>query len=584
MYPTQKPDFTWNGGCSDDPIQFLDLSVSDFGDITNWQWFFGGTNWGSTQQNPVIEINDRSTIDINLNITTDLGCRLSTTKTVDLNVVPNTLMEHSKLCLNTQPIVFKDLSTISSGLINSWQWIVYDESLTEIFRSQTQQMEYTFEAGTYFVNLEVTGNNGCSNAIQKHLVLFESLKIDALADVEICENNSFEINLTANEPVDSFRWTPYNELITNYVDQNIPIISPQNSEEYIITAYDLNGCSATDTFDVVVYSAPKLNIGNDTLICYRQQIFLQPEAEMVYDGDITYQWENSIFLDDINQFNQRISPDTSSIFYLTVSESTHNCSVTDSIFVKVDKPIIPTTSNDTIVCPGSTINLSASGGDFYSWYNNEQLLSENAEVEFTVSQNTEYTVNIANTCFNSESAVKVNIFDIPIISAGEDVEIDVGKSTTLNATFDEFTATNFFWTSNKDYLPTYTEKSISITPYENSWYTLTVVTPDNCLVSDTVNVYVKNIADILLPNAFSPNDDGVNDIIVPILKGIKRINTFAIYNRYGDKVFQTAGNEIPWNGKYNNQPLAMGVYVYFVNGTTFFDESFSKKGNITLIR
>jgi len=180
--------------------------------------------------------------------------------------------------------------------------------------------------------------------------------------------------------------------------------------------------------------------------------------------------------------------------------------------------------------------------------------------------------------------IAVDVYDLPIIDAGEDIEIEVGKSHTLDPTFNELETSNFYWTSNKDYLPIDDEKSIDITPYENSWYVINVLTNDNCLITDTINITVKNEPDILLPNAFSPNGDGVNDVIVPILKGVKRLNTFAVYNRYGKKVFQTNSREIPWNGTYKNEPLTMGVYVYFAYGTTFFDEPFSKKGNITLIK
>lgn len=584
MYPTQQPDFTWTGGCTDEPVQFIDLSVTDFGEIINWQWFFGGSNWGASQQNPIIEIDNRAAMEVKLNVTTDLGCQLSTTKTVDLNIIPLPEMQHSKLCLNTQPVKFTDASTISSGNITGWKWIVYDEKLNELYGTNTELMQYTFEAGTYFVNLEVTANNGCSNAVQMPIVIYESLEIDAGKDIEICENDAFEINLKANSTIDYFEWTPFDETNTHNNGLENSEIFPPKSDEYVVTAFDLNGCQATDTFEVTVYKAPLLNIGNDTLICFRKQIYLQPQVESVYNGNITYQWENNPLIEDVEQFNQFLSPDTTDIFILTIIEGTYGCFASDSIFVKVDKPFVAEVMNDTIVCPGSVLNLSATGGDTYSWFNNNQLLSENATFEITANSNSTYNVDIANTCFNDEATVNIEVYDLPIIDAGNDIEIEVGKTYTLNPTFEELNVVNFFWTSDKDYLPIYDEKSITFTPYENSWYALNVISIDNCLVSDSVNIFVKNIPDVLLPNAFSPNGDGVNDVVVPVLKGIQQLNTFTVYNRYGKKVFQTNNSEVPWDGIYNNQPLAMGVYVYFVNGVTFFNKPFSKKGNITLVK
>jgi len=584
MYPTEKPDFSWTGGCNDEPVQFIDLSVTDFGNITNWQWLFGGNNWGATQQNPIINVDNRSTIDVELNITTDLGCKLSTTKTLDLDIVPTPILEHSKLCLNTQPIQFTDLSTISSGSIVDWKWIVYDENLNELYNTNTKQMQYIFDVGTYFVNLEIISNNGCSNSIQQPITLFENFEIDAGIDIEICENKSFEINLKATSTVDYFEWLPFSEVRTSYNEKNNPVIEPKKSDTYFISAYDLNGCIATDTFELTLHKAPQVNIGNDTLICYRQQVFLQPNVEDVYNSNLTYQWTYNTFLSNLDQFNQYVSPDTSSTFYLTVTESAHNCSTIDSVFIKVDNQVNINIINDTIVCPGSTVNLFASGGDTYSWYNNQQLLANDAEFEITVTKNTAYNVNVANSCFNAESIVNIDVFDLPFIDAGNDMEIEVGKSYNLNPVFDEQSIVNFFWSSDKDYLSEYTEKYIAITPYEDSWYAINAVTNNNCLASDTINILVKNMPDVYLPNAFSPNGDNINDVIVPVLKGIKKLNTFSIYNRYGEKIFQTNSSEVSWDGTYDNKPLAMGVYVYFINGLTYFNEPFSKKGNITLIK
>jgi len=585
MYPTQKPDFTWAGGCADEPVQFTDISQTDFGTITNWQWFFG-SNSSSTLQNPIVELDNTSDIDVKLRVTTDLGCVQIITKTIDLDIVPIPQMEHSKLCLSNQPIEFRSISTISSGTITAWKWMVYDEYPNEIYNTVTKDLLYTFEdAGTYIVKLEVTGNNGCSNSIDTSITLFEQLEIDAGQDIFICENTSFEINLNTGSDIDYFEWSPFNEAITTYNGREEPVIQPQNSETYSVTAYDFNGCSATDTFEVSLYKVPELSIGNDTLICDNSTVFLQPKIQTAYNGELSYYWHNNLFINDANQFNQFVTLDTSSTFYFTVTESTHNCTITDSIFIKVDKPVIPYVVNDTIVCPGSVVKLAASGGDTYNWYNNsQQLVAQTAETEIIANENNQYSVTIANSCYSTEAKVTIEVFDLPPIEAGDNVEIDIGESLLLNPVFDDYDITNFYWTSDKDYLTTDSEKSVTITPFEDSWYVLNAITNNNCLITDTVNVVVKVEPNILIPNAFSPNGDGLNDVIVPILKGVKHINTFAVYNRYGERVFQTNNSEVSWNGIYKNEPLTMGVYVYFVQGITFFDQPFSKKGNITLVK
>jgi len=419
MYPTNEPDFIWTGGCTDEPVQFfIDTSKTDFSTIINWQWVFSDIDTIFNQEGPVLNFYDRTSFDVELTVTTHLGCIISTTKAIDLDIIPVAKFEHSKLCSNQQPVQFTDVSTIGSGIITTRKWIVYDEHSNELYTANTKLMQYTFEPGNYSVNLEVTGNNGCNNTIDMPITVLDKLEIDAGAELDICENTTFEIN---------------NEMHTSYNELNVPVIQPPQSDAYVITAFDLNGCSATDTLNVNLYKAPQLNIGTDTVICFKDQVFLQPKVESFYNGNLNYQWQNNPFLDDLTQFNQYISPDSSSLFHLKVTESTYGCSTSDSIFVQVDRPVIPNVSNDTIVCPGSTIKLFASGGDTYGWYNNQQIMGENPELEVQVNNNSEYTINISNSCFFAENIVIAEVYDMPTIDAGEDIEIEVGKSYTLEA-------------------------------------------------------------------------------------------------------------------------------------------------------
>jgi gliding motility-associated-like protein len=86
-----------------------------------------------------------------------------------------------------------------------------------------------------------------------------------------------------------------------------------------------------------------------------------------------------------------------------------------------------------------------------------------------------------------------------------------------------------------------------------------------------------------IPNAFSPNNDGHNDVLY--LKGhCLQIFTFMIFNRWGEKVFETTDQKIGWDGFYKGSELNTGIYVYRVEGRNYDGKGYSAKGNITLIR
>jgi len=104
---------------------------------------------------------------------------------------------------------------------------------------------------------------------------------------------------------------------------------------------------------------------------------------------------------------------------------------------------------------------------------------------------------------------------------------------------------------------------------------------DFCNNTDTI--ITENCGDVFVPNAFSPNNDGVNDTLLVRGKCIKTLQ-FAIYNRWGEKVFETTDQNIGWDGKYKNKLMDTGIFDYFLNVTLTSGDIINKKGNISLFR
>jgi gliding motility-associated-like protein len=125
------------------------------------------------------------------------------------------------------------------------------------------------------------------------------------------------------------------------------------------------------------------------------------------------------------------------------------------------------------------------------------------------------------------------------------------------------------------------------TPTETTTYTLTVTNEEGCKAVRQITIYVISPdcrePNIFVPNAFTPNGDGNNDVLY-VRSNIIESMEFAIYNRWGQKVFETTEQSIGWDGTYKGQELPNDVFGYYLKAKCFNGEEFFKKGNISLMR
>lgn len=192
-----------------------------------------------------------------------------------------------------------------------------------------------------------------------------------------------------------------------------------------------------------------------------------------------------------------------------------------------------------------------------------------------------------STGFTSKTAY-IKVVDIPnvtIIPPGElksDTVINFGQSVKLTGSG----AVSYSWS------PQYNISSISgpttlVQPNQTTQYILTGYNNKNCFSSDTINVIVVEDRDcdkgMFIPNAFSPNGDGHNDKLY--VRGVcLQSLTFMVFDRWGEKVFETNDQNVGWDGTFKGEPMNSGVFVYRLEGRTYNGKAYSLKGNITLIR
>ncbi|MDB4710318.1 gliding motility-associated C-terminal domain-containing protein [Flavobacteriales bacterium] len=182
-----------------------------------------------------------------------------------------------------------------------------------------------------------------------------------------------------------------------------------------------------------------------------------------------------------------------------------------------------------------------------------------------------YNVSLI-TYFGSSSDTTINsiiINPLPTIDLGNDTTLCQGESLTLDAT--TLNAT-YLWQDNS------TNSTLNISQQGTYW---TEVTVNNCSATDTVLIIEEDCEIILeIPNVFTPNNDGINDLFVPIIsKGIVSINTI-IYNRWGNKIYETNNLLIEWNGQDVND----GTYFWVVYYTDINAVENNLKGHLTILK
>lgn len=217
----------------------------------------------------------------------------------------------------------------------------------------------------------------------------------------------------------------------------------------------------------------------------------------------------------------------------------------------------------------------------YRWYSQPDAnmpLDENNEGRLVIeaSQDTVIYVRSSNGyCESEPAAISIRVNPLPQIEAGPDTTILRGQRITLEAETGNYA---FHWEPHES-LDDPNASQPTVTPEFTHIYVLTATTDNGCEVSDTVTVYV--IDDFPVPNAFSPNDDGRNDLWeIPNIENYPNCRV-VVFNRWGNQVFSSDGYTEPWDGTNRGKPLANGTYYYIIQ---LNNEREAVKGSVLIIR
>jgi len=313
-------------------------------------------------------------------------------------------------------------------------------------------------------------------------------------------------------------------------------------------------------------------------------------ATLQATGASTYIWTPTAGLSCTNCANPLATP-TSPIEYIVTGSSIHGCSSRDSIKIDLKFPFTMTASNKDSMCVGSSLRIAANGAYSYTWSPSTGLDNPNtASPLATPSTTTTYQVigKDDKNCFSDTAYVPVIVFENPTVEAGNDRTLNVGQSIDLipQISTDVIDAR---WSPTgsifRDIFP-----GVTVRPNITTTYTVVVTNRGGCTASDQLTVNVLcNGANMFIPNTFSPNGDGMNDLFYPRGSGIFTIKRIKIYSRWGEVIFEKNNfnaNDVSkaWDGTFKGKNLSSDVFVYVVEVVCDDNTMLTFKGNVALIK
>lgn len=510
------------------------------------------------------------------------GCMGGDSIYVDVSIIDVYLGTDTTICIG-DTIVFDPGGGFASYL---WQ-----------NGSQNQQLT-AWETGIYWVQV---GNGDCSDIDSIYLYVDDpAVGLFIGNDTTICAND--EITLSPGGVYNSYLWS------TGDTTANITVGLPGT-----YTLDVISGCgTASDQITISNWPYPDPALGEDINLCYNESVILQPTL-----GFLSYIWQDnstlpnfmvtqsglyyvnvtdfhgcqggdSVYVDiasivelgedslnlctgstiTLNAGNDfdfytwstgeygipSINITTGGMYSVSVNY-TFGCTSEDSVYITEYPVPVAAITGDNSFCTGESVVLTAPSGDFvYAWFLDDNQISTQPNIE--IYQGGNYMVTMENLCGEDTEAIDVQENSLPNVYLGESITLFPGESITLEVAggYETYVWNNIPGTSN-----TYTISYEDI--ITDTTIMVEVTDANSCKSSDEVLI---EIYDVIVHKVITPNGDGENDMFKPDMDGWSGINdhTMVVFNRWGEKVWESNNFPDGWDGKQNGKFVSDGTYFW----------------------
>ncbi len=425
--------------CEGESITF-DAAGSTYEDTLLWSFPGGTPSIVPSAPTATIAYNTPGTYNAILYVVGG-GCSLFDSTFVAITVKPNPTISIS----GTSPICKGASTTLTASGGSTYLW---NNGLgTGAVKTVTPD-----STTTYIVT--GTAANGCDNIAQYQVIVNPLPNVDAGTDLTVCTGNSATLTATG---ANTYSWN--NGLGTGATKT----VSPSSTTQYIVTGTDGNGCVNKDTVIVNVNASLVVSAGSNVTICAGQS------TTLTATGASTYTWDNSLG----NGAVKTVSPTVTTTYNVTGTSG--GCSSSASVTVTVNPTPTVNAGADVTICSGQSTTIAATGASSFTWDNG---LGAGASHSVSPTSQTTYTVTGTTAGCSATDQITVNVDPVPVVSAGSNVAICAGQSTTLTA----IGASSYSWDNGLG-----TGASHTVSPSNTTTYT---VTGSNGACSSTSQVTV----------------------------------------------------------------------------------------------
>ena len=518
----------------------------------------------------------------------DSICPVSDSAEVTITVLPDvTIVGLDSVLICDQSST--TLTANSSGTANSFTWSDVPD-FSNVLNPTGDSSLVVSLGGTYYVAL----SNGFCTLEDS---VFVNFRPEPVADFDL-DNTSgcapLNVNFTNNSLLDSdFMWDFGNDILDSLNFNPTLSFDTEGTYEVILFVYD-DICDVydADTAQVTVTSEPTIDLVDLVELCVASPTTLDP----LIDAANEFIWSsNNSFSDTLNiDLTQAlIIIEEPNEGYYFIQANNELCSIIDSVLFVFIEPELSLSAEDSI-CAGDIIDLSVTNMNpvislDYDWQPIEVLInpSNTTTVQGAplFSQYIYITATSPEGCI-VEDSIFINVSDIDsafVIASASDYTVAAGSTVTLFGSPSGLTS--YQWTPEEG-LSAPSNQQTDAVINEDIIYTLSV-SDGICSRADTVSLKVFEIICedpfVFVPNAFSPNGDGYNDVLYVRGLYIEKV-IFRIFDRWGEMVFESQDVSQGWDGVFRDSPLQPDVYDYYLDVTCVGGLKSIVKGNVTLIR
>lgn len=592
------------GLCLPDGVKFTDQSSNGSGNIIRWFWDFGD---GTTADLRTATVPDKvyaasANYTIKLKVVSDIGCLSGeATQSVLQNEKPTANFSAGTIRCAEQDIVLTDASVSTSGPITQWKWDLGTGTVVNTSNAPVTAKYAT--DGPQTLTLQVTTASGCKSDVFTQTIDVKPLPAPGFVLPEVCLSDAYAQFRDTTKIKDGseaqFKWswnfnvtgiTPGPSVLTS-TTQN-PQVKYNRSDNYKVslTVTSKDGCVATATKDFTVNgSIPKaaFDFANTAPYCGTKPVRIQNNSTVDFGNvtrlEIYWDYANNPTVKETDEdpapgklythsYTDPASPKTYTVRMVAYSGGTACADFASKTFTLYPQPKAAFTSSASQLCTGETVTFTdksstgSSAAKTWYWNLGKNSLSnlQNPSKQYNDSGRADVSMYFYNAdgCISDTASTSLTIYPNPVVSLKHTDRVLAGGTISITPLFIYGNQLSYKWTP-----PTYLSSDTAIAPKsipsDDITYKLTLTAEGGCTASDTI--FISVLKGPVVPNAFSPNGDGINDTWK-----IRYLESYPdasidVYNRAGQIVFRSIGYGTEWDGSYKGQPLPVGTYYYVIN-------------------